>query len=500
MDLEWETCDNSWESTNDFQENFNDSCKTSFIYDIDKLVEFIYKEIESVSEILDISINDSFKMLIKHNFKINYNSEDIYNDLQNESLQTGREQKQHSCSVPFCEPESQIIMLDCGHSFCFDCLSGYLDAKVQDGPTCLETKCIDQKCAHTVGFTFFTQCLSKEYYNIFIKIILNKLSDARKNIFWHDCGTLIVDSKQDQIKCKCGDSVCIKCKSSDHYPCPCDLYRKWKDFEKSTDATEIWLKTCTKECPKCKTRIQKNAGCSHMACKNCNTHFCWICLQDWSVHGYTTSNCVETDDSVKLNNEIKQNNKILNKYHYYYLLFKNSELTVKRIKELIPKLEIHCKDDKFIFEAISTHNTSRQVYQYLQIVLCYLKDCREKTFLDFKIGLFYQQLEELSKIILNFNLSDNVFLISSQQRIQILTLERQIRVYQKELGSSIELMDDLIMSIANESCDKWGCTTCDTIYNITEKICKKCKICQLHRELQCIECGQSHWSRHAQNR
>lgn len=34
-----------------------------------------------------------------------------------------------------------------------------------------------------------------------------------------------------------------------------------------------------KECPNCQIPIEKDAGCSHMICVNCNTHFCWICLE-----------------------------------------------------------------------------------------------------------------------------------------------------------------------------------------------------------------------------
>lgn len=35
-----------------------------------------------------------------------------------------------------------------------------------------------------------------------------------------------------------------------------------------------------KLCPKCGVVIEKDGGCNHMECAACNTHFCWLCLEE----------------------------------------------------------------------------------------------------------------------------------------------------------------------------------------------------------------------------
>ena len=50
-------------------------------------------------------------------------------------------------------------------------------------------------------------------------------------------------------------------------------------------ATSCWIVQYTKDCPECKTAINKDGGCNHMHCKQCDHHFCWVCLGGFGVYG-----------------------------------------------------------------------------------------------------------------------------------------------------------------------------------------------------------------------
>jgi len=45
-----------------------------------------------------------------------------------------------------------------------------------------------------------------------------------------------------------------------------------------------WKRRNTKQCPNCRTPIEKNGGCNHMTCKQCGCNFCWICALPKSKH------------------------------------------------------------------------------------------------------------------------------------------------------------------------------------------------------------------------
>eukprot|EP00816_Leptocylindrus_hargravesii_P005436 CAMPEP_0196821042 /NCGR_PEP_ID=MMETSP1362-20130617/77541_1 /TAXON_ID=163516 /ORGANISM="Leptocylindrus danicus, Strain CCMP1856" /LENGTH=1396 /DNA_ID=CAMNT_0042200105 /DNA_START=339 /DNA_END=4526 /DNA_ORIENTATION=- len=123
---------------------------------------------------------------------------------------------------------------------------------------------------------------------------------------------------------------CFSCGKAPHWPARCEDMELWREkvvqetgavanegdgsFEEL--AQNLWLKANTQPCPKCKAPIEKNDGCNHMTCTNrrCRHEFCWICRQDWRLHGRRTGGYFrcnkwtpENDEESKTNSNGRQN-------------------------------------------------------------------------------------------------------------------------------------------------------------------------------------------------
>ena len=69
--------------------------------------------------------------------------------------------------------------------------------------------------------------------------------------------------------------MCKLCGNKYHGNSPCNAT--------DDEATEYYIRTTTKPCPTCRANVDKDGGCNHMACKRCNSHFCWTCLEVYTL-------------------------------------------------------------------------------------------------------------------------------------------------------------------------------------------------------------------------
>lgn len=37
-----------------------------------------------------------------------------------------------------------------------------------------------------------------------------------------------------------------------------------------------------KDCPECKTPLEKISGCNHITCVGCKAHMCWVCMMTFA--------------------------------------------------------------------------------------------------------------------------------------------------------------------------------------------------------------------------
>lgn len=174
---------------------------------------------------------------------------------------------------PVCyEQKQQPVSLECGHSFCRDCFSDYLENSVKNGPDSVFSTCPQAKCLLIVPDTLFQNLCSAESFKKYRYYLKKSFIDVSKTTKWcpaPNCKYAVEypSMKMAEIICKCDYDWCFKCLKKAHRPINCELLAKWYEkIQGSEDDTSIWIKLNTKPCPKCKVQIQKNQGCMHMTC------------------------------------------------------------------------------------------------------------------------------------------------------------------------------------------------------------------------------------------
>ena len=187
-------------------------------------------------------------------------------------------------------------LLLCGHKFCFSCLERELAERLASNPV------FPIKCAQCVGEGGNEVICLRDLQNILTAGTIQTLWDRsldvylRKNpnlyfrCFSPDCPQLFREGPEKCFSCDyCIKDYCKKCRGKAHGDGECndtlrrDLLKKLKD-----DGIDV------RECPGCHYIIERSAGCNKMQCQRCQTIFCWLCREIFSMEGqvYTHLNQV----------------------------------------------------------------------------------------------------------------------------------------------------------------------------------------------------------------
>ncbi len=451
----------------------------------DELFSYIMELCQQFMDIYDCDINNAVHNMIQNSFDI---SKCLYPSI---SSFTSHSSQTHDCSTAFCDNDcNNTLSLGCLHYYCDTCWNNYLSSEINHANP-IFIKCMESKCKIIAPFSFIRETVCKDDIDKWKRMIVNIFMDKANSHIWcpDGCGYIIDKSliKQTIFTCKCGSKVCLLCSSISHYPAPCDIYNKWKALEKSSDATQVWLETRTKECPICKTRIEKDSGCHHMHCFKCKYHFCWLCMKEWQTHGYGKK-CIEKDDYTE--EKIEKNGKILGKYYLHYIKFKNFEKMAIAIKQKRTYyMELQDIAIKYFLESIDLVIDCFKMLQYIQAVLYYMKESKEKNLILFQCDLIDQQIAFLIGIINKDH--DITDLLDLKFKYECQNLTSIINKYFKELALYIEVNDHIISNIVDAFSTEWGCIQCETINSNDIDFCKNCSTCKIHQEKNCIMCKRT---------
>jgi ariadne-1 len=177
---------------------------------------------------------------------------------------------------PICCDDSPDAMsaLMCGHAFCTMCWESYITSKVREEGEC-NIRCMATDCNIAVPETFIKDLVNKEtgtrYHELIMRDFVSHM-DKLKYCPAPACSYTISCPQAANrasltkfvpiVTCREGHSFCFGCTiDSDHRPVVCAAAAMWLKKCQDDSETANWIKSNTKECPKCQSTIEKNGGC-----------------------------------------------------------------------------------------------------------------------------------------------------------------------------------------------------------------------------------------------
>ena len=232
------------------------------------------------------------------------NSKNIYNEEENNNNYKSKlnskniepipemEGKTNSiCSI--CEEEyfkSILTELEkCLHSFCKECWLNYIKISITEKKQ-IKIKCMDYSCDTILPEKFIFNII-KNNTNLKVQFKENKLREEilnnpkKKFCPFPNCNSYGKrnNKKERNVKCGKGHKFCFNCLQKPHKgECSQNLDEKMEKFAKTK---------FIKKCPNCGSWTEKNEGCNHITCIECNFQWCWLCNQKYTSDHYKKGKC-----------------------------------------------------------------------------------------------------------------------------------------------------------------------------------------------------------------
>ena len=198
------------------------------------------------------------------------------------------------CTVCFCPIDGKIYRLeDCGHPYCSECIRDLIKNGINSKQ--IPILCSAEGCQHPLVWKDFNNMLGSDQRQELMKSSVEKFvaqnPETYKFCSTADCVMVYRIGYNEGLPYECagcGIIICTKCHTQYHHGMSCAMYLSklnTPDYD-----LEEWVREkpdIRALCPGCKTPIEKNGGCSHMHCTQCNVHICWWCKKTFRSAGET---------------------------------------------------------------------------------------------------------------------------------------------------------------------------------------------------------------------
>ncbi|KAB7502557.1 E3 ubiquitin-protein ligase RNF14 [Armadillidium nasatum] len=216
--------------------------------------------------------------------------------------------KFYNCKVCFLEKPGSSCMefWPCNHVYCKECMKSYFEVQIREGNIKF-LKCPEEKCDSEANPKQVEALVSNELYRkwdeLLLSSTLSSLGDIQPCPRQHCQYPVTVEENQGQCP-SCAFVFCGLCRFGWHGYEKCKLKNSEarKILEKYREGTEeekriledrygkkylsvmveeylssTYMENNAKDCPRCRSHIEKTDGCNKMTCKRCSANFCWLC-------------------------------------------------------------------------------------------------------------------------------------------------------------------------------------------------------------------------------
>ncbi|XP_059644424.1 E3 ubiquitin-protein ligase RSL1-like [Cornus florida] len=199
------------------------------------------------------------------------------------------------CEICLEQKESDDMFRNrtCQHSFCSDCTSKHIAAKIEENNRFV--MCPGLYCQAVLELNDCMAIIGREVAERWNEMLCESMILAEERFYcpFRDCSALLVnDGFGEAIReseCPvCRRLFCAQCYIPWHPGVECEEYQRLNEDERGREDLMVrelarekkWMK-----CPHCNYYVEKTDGCLHMTCR-CGFQFCYACGANWTQnHG-----------------------------------------------------------------------------------------------------------------------------------------------------------------------------------------------------------------------
>ena len=175
-----------------------------------------------------------------------------------------------------CPSYTGVSLSACSHFVCSSCLTDYLSASIMAGDVTIRCPCYTSRpCSTVIPSTIILAYTPTSIYSHYVRMCALKRDNTLRN-----CPRCDYQQKGNRISSRI---TCQQCQfkycyhhSSAHPPSQsCRSYMKQQSAANKASLRVIAATTI--RCPSCSAPVEKESGCNHMQCTQCECEFCFLC-------------------------------------------------------------------------------------------------------------------------------------------------------------------------------------------------------------------------------